>query len=238
MKTTRVILCVFTFYFLCCVSVFAANTEDSTTQESESSSETPESSFPLPKEKPFIVFNEGASASWITRIIKKETRSNFVFQDFMFGAYMGFKTVNMQPINSLVRVSLFYPATFTFNKVPQIPKNIIRYALDVFAGFDFEANMWEFLRFNVTPGLHVFFQNSDRWNYLNVGGGLLAGVELPIAARWTMLANGMATLDYGNFGTNKDLEPYDIVYQYQVDVGVRYSKKNTNKFSYIGALFN
>ena len=61
----------------------------------------------------------------------------------------------------------------------------------------------------------------------------MAGCELPIAKRWTILVNGFASLDYGNFGTNKNIEPLNYVWQYQLDLGFRYSKKATNSYSYI-----
>ena len=38
---------------------------------------------------------------------------------------------------------------------------------------------------------------------------------------------------YGNLGTNARMEPYNFVWQYQVAVGVRYSRKSPNKYSYI-----
>ncbi|MDR1747528.1 MAG: hypothetical protein LBR47_00535 [Spirochaetaceae bacterium] len=193
----------------------------------------PEIEIPVIKNKPFIIFNEGVTASWITRIIKKETRSNFVFTDFMPGIYLGIKTVNMQPLNSIVRLAAYYPLSFKFNDGPQVPKNVIRYAIDLFAGVAIELNMWEYVRINLAPGLHFLFQNSDRWNYMSLGLGGLAGVELPVAKRWTLLVNGIASIDNGNLGSNKTMEPYDIVYQYQLDVGIRYSRKGENKYSYI-----
>jgi hypothetical protein len=189
--------------------------------------------FPVIKDSPFVVFNEGLTASWVTRIIRNETRSNFVLTDFMPGAYFGIKTVNMQPLNSIVRVALFYPLSFTFNEVPQVPKNVIRFAVDAFAGIDIELDMWDYVRINMAPGVHFLFQNADRWNFVNLGLGGLVGLELPIAKHWTILLNGMASIDYGNLGTNRTMEPFDIVYQYQIDVGVRFSKRNPNKFSYI-----
>ncbi|MDL2230063.1 hypothetical protein LJC14_07435, partial [Treponema sp. OttesenSCG-928-L16] len=79
--------------------------------------------IPLIREKPFIVFNEGAAATWVTRIIKQDGRSNFVFTDFMPGAYIGIKTMNMQPLNSTIRLAAYYPLLFKFNDVPQYEKN-------------------------------------------------------------------------------------------------------------------
>jgi hypothetical protein len=186
--------------------------------------------------KPSIVFNEGLAAGFVTRIIKQEKRSNFVFEDTMAGAFFGIRTMDMRPVDFLVRVAAYYPLDFTFNKVPQIPKNIIRYAADVFAGVNFAVG-WDFLRFDISPGIHFLLQNSDRWNYAHLGAGLYLGMELPLATRWTILVGGMASFDYGNLGSNRRMEPYDIAYQYQLDLGVRYSKKKPNGFTYLGAIF-
>jgi hypothetical protein len=183
--------------------------------------------------KPFLVLNEGLSAAWMTRIIKQSGRSNFVFRDFMPGLYFGIKTMDMQPLNSVLRLAVYYPAAFTFNGVPQYPVNVLRFALDMFAGINFELDMWRYVRFNLSPGLHLYFQNADRWNYFDVGIAGLAGLELPILKHWTLLVNGIASLDNGNLGTNRNMEPFDIVYQYQIDLGVRYSRRAPNRYSYI-----
>lgn len=204
--------------------------EDSKNEPQEIDSIT---GFPKITEKPFIVFNEGVCVSWITRIQKQTTRSNFVFNDFLLGAYFGFTTVNMKPLNSTVRIAAFYPYSFTFNDVPQIAKQVLRYAFDLFAGPVFQPDMWNYVRFNLSPGIHCLYQMSDRFHYIQAGIGGLAGIELPLSARWTILINGIASLDYGNFGTNKTMEPYDWVYQYQLDFGVRYSKKKPNKYNYL-----
>jgi hypothetical protein len=217
---------------------FAAAAQTVPSQKAEASPESPDPAE-LPdgtfagKEKPFLVWNEGVSTTWVTRIIRQEDRSNFVFSDFMFGMYLGVQSVNMQPLNSVIRLTAYYPVTAKFNTFPQIPKSPLHYALDLFAGVDFELNMWQMVRFNLAPGLHVFFQNADRWNYVNVGIGGLAGLELPLTRGWTFMVNGIASLDDGNLGTNSTMEPYNFVYQYQLDLGVRYSKKNSNPKPYI-----
>ncbi len=189
--------------------------------------------FPEIKSKPSVVFNEGLASAWVTRIVYQEDRSNFVFKDFLAGAYFSLKTVNMQPLNSMVRLAVYYPFTSTFNDFPQQKVKVIQYGIDLFAGVDFELNMWEYVRFNISPGFHFLYQTADRWDYINLGAAALVGVELPVSRRWTILINGIASLDSGNFGNNKTVEPYDMVYQYQLDIGVRYSKKTPNKYSYI-----
>ena len=66
-----------------------------------------------------------------------------------------------------------------------------------------------------------------------LGGGALAGLELPIEPRWSILLDGTFSFDYPNFGTNSLVQPYDYSWQYQLNLGVRYSVKGKNRYSYI-----
>jgi len=84
---------------------------------------------------------------------------------------------------------------------------------------------------NAGPAAHLFFLNSERWNYFDLGAAAFVGMELPITQRWTLICNGFASLDNGNLGDNRNMEPFDIAYQYQIDIGVRYSKKLENRTS-------
>ncbi|NLL99941.1 MAG: hypothetical protein GX220_00595 [Treponema sp.] len=218
--------------FLCStlifLTIFAHTQEVSDTDELH-----PVTGFPIIKEAPFIVFNEGITISNVTRIQKQNDRSNFVFDDFMIGAYLSFTTFNMKPIDSTVRIAIFYPLNSAFNSVLQEPKQVLRYAFDLFAGPIFKTDMWNYVRINFAPGLHFLYQMSDRFNYFNLGAGIQLGLELPLSKHWTILINGFASLDNGNFGSNNNIEPYDITYEFQLDLGFRYSKKAINKFSYI-----
>jgi hypothetical protein len=190
--------------------------------------------LPASEEKAFaLVLSEGLTASWLTRIIKQTERSNFVYKDFLPGLYFGVQTANLKPLNPLIRLAVFYPLSSSFNKIPQPPKSPLQFGIDFFGGANFEVFPQKYARFNFAPGLHLFFLNSDRWNYLNLGLAGQARVELPLTRSWTILIGGMASLDNGNLGANRRMEPFDIVYQYQVEVGVRYSKKAPNEFFYI-----
>ena len=189
---------------------------------------------PEPVGKKFaLVFSEGLTASWLTRIIKQTERSNFVFKDFLPGLYFGVQTASFKPLNTLIRLAAFYPLSSSFNKIPQAPKSPLHFGIDFFGGADFEIFMLKYVRLNFSPGLHLFFLNSDRWNYLNLGIAGHLRLELPLTRSWTILLNGMASLDNGNLGANRLMEPFDIVYQYQVDAGIRYSKKISNAYSYL-----
>ena len=102
------------FFFMLlffCTSLFA--------QEPEINIDT---GFPVIKEKPYIVFNEGLTTAWVTRLIKQDNRSNFVFKDFFAGAYFAVETKNMQPMDSVLRLAVYYPLSHKFNRVPQAKK--------------------------------------------------------------------------------------------------------------------
>jgi len=179
--------------------------------------------------RPFVVFSEGATCSWLTRIIKQTGRSNFVFNDFLPGLYFRMDMENIKYVNPMIRLVALYPMTSTFNKFPQKPKTPLHIGADMVVGARFDILNLKYFRLNVGPGAHLFFLNSDRWNYFELGGAAFVGMELPLSKRWTLLFNGFASIDYGNLGANRLIEPFDICYQYQIDIGVRYSKKLENK---------
>ena len=59
------------------------------------------------------------------------------------------------------------------------------------------------------------YQISDEYHLNYPGGGTSADIELPVALYWSILNNGTITLNYANSGTNKDIQNFDISYQYQ-----------------------
>lgn len=189
--------------------------------------------FPKIKQRPFIMFNEGAAYTLITRLEKQDKRSNFVRQNHLAGLFFSLQTENMKPVNSMIRIAAYYPFFNTFNGMQQYPKQTILYAFDLLAAPMFQADMWKYVRLNFAGGLHYMYQLTDEYHMNYLGGGLLAGVELPLARRWTILTDGTATLDYPNLGTNRLVQPFDFAWQYNVSVGVRYSKKGENKYAYI-----
>lgn len=178
--------------------------------------------------KMFITFSQGATASWLTRIIKQTERSNFVFGDFLPGLYLNLELHNVEYVIPMLRLAAYYPLNSSFNRMPQDPKTPLHYSADLFTGLKFKLLNAKYLRLNAGPALHLFFLNSDRWNYFDLGIAAVLGVELPLSSRWTLLADGYASLDNGNLGGNRSMEPFDIVYQYQVDLGFRYSKRLMN----------
>ena len=193
----------------------------------------PKTGFPEITEKPFVTFDYGASASWVTRLQFQEDRSNFALESALVGAYFTLRLEKMKPCDSLLRIAAYYPILDTFNKVPQIPKQALLYGFDAFFAPVFEADMWKYIRIEFAPGIHFLYQLSDNWHYMSLGGGAILGTELPLAKHWTILINAMATVDYANLGTNAQMFPFDLSWQYQVSLGVRFSKKKPNTFSYI-----
>ena len=208
-----------------------------TASEAETQAETeqinPKTGFPEIQHKPFVVFNEGAAFANVTRIETQSSRNNYVWQNSMIGAFFEVQSKNMRPLNSIIRVSAFYPFYYTFNDVKQVPKQTILYAFDLFAGPIIETDMWKYVRLKFSAGLHYMYQLTDEYHLHYLGGGLLAGLELPLAPKWTILLDGTFDLDYPNFGTNRMVQPFDYSWQYHLNLGVRYSKKARNQYSYI-----
>ena len=189
--------------------------------------------FPAIKKRPFVMFNEGASYALLTRLEKQDKRSNFVRQNHLAGLYFAVQSENMKPVNSMIRVAAYYPFFNTFNGMQQFPKQPILYAFDLFAAPMLQADMWKYVRLNFAGGLHYMYQLTDEYHMNYLGGGLLAGLELPLAKRWTILTDGTITVDYPNLGTNRLVQPFDLARQYNVSVGVQYSKRGKNKYSYL-----
>jgi len=177
----------------------------------------------------FLVFNEGAASSWLTRIVQKTERSNFVFEDFLVGMYCRIDLENNKDVTPMARVAVYYPMTQTFNRVPQYPKNPLHFSADLNIGAKYDLFNYDYFRMNLGLAVHLFFLNAERWNYLDLGAAAFLGMELPLTKNWSFLCGGFASLDNGNLGGNSRMEPFDIVYQYQIEIGVRYSKKLANK---------
>lgn len=215
---------------VCVFSVCFLSAQES---ESEIPELNPRTGFPEIVEKPFVMFNEGVSFAQITRVELIEDRSNFVRQNYLAGAYFGIQTENMMPVNSMVRIAAYYPFYHTFNGMQQFPKQTILYAFDLFAGPIIQADMWKYVRLNFAGGLHYMYQLTDEYHMHYLGLGALVGCELPVARRWTVLLNGTFTLDYPNLGENRIVQPFAYAWQYQLELGVRYSRRGENKYSYI-----
>ena len=228
-------------FFIFVALIFSSAVFCQVAEEAENSAENPAESpkinektgFPKIKQKPFIIFNEGAALAQVTRIQTQSGRNNYVWQNTFLGAFFQIQTKYMKPVNSVIRVSAFYPFYNQFNDVKQFPKQTILYAFDLFAGPIIETDMWKYVRLKFGAGLHYMYQLTDEYHLHYLGGGGLIGMELPLAQRWSILLDGTFSLDYPNFGTNRLVQPFHFAWQYQLNLGVRYSKKAKNPYSYI-----
>ncbi|MCM1224362.1 MAG: hypothetical protein NC548_58930 [Lachnospiraceae bacterium] len=186
-----------------------------------------------------ILQDWGLSASSVTRIQKKTDVSNFVWTDKMIGVFYEAKSHDFirlgeaSELNFMARMAIYYPYNYTFRDVPQIANQIILYAFDWFVAPSLSINFRERIFFDTQLGLHILYQLHDMWEYLNLGVGLKLNVEFPISSRWTAIAGGMFSFDNGNFGSNRDMRPFDYVWEYQIQFGARYCKKYLNRRSYI-----
>lgn len=195
----------------------------------------PKTGFPVIEVKPFEVFTEGVSFAQVNRVEILEDRSNFVRENYMIGASCSMISHNMKPTNHIIRISAYYPFYNTFNGMRQYPKQTLLYAADLFAGLYTTIDMWKYVNINFAGGLHYMYQLTDEYHMHYFGGAIMSGLDLPIAKRWNIALDGTVTLDYPNFGTNRRVQPFDMSWQYHLDFGVRYSRKNLNKYSYINS---
>ena len=175
----------------------------------------------------YATYSYGATASWLTRIINQSERSNFVFRDFLPGLYFNAELRNVRHVTPVARLAVYYPLISTFNLVPQKANTPLHFGTDLCIGGRFETE-WKSLKANAGPGLHLLFLSADRWNYLNLGLGVVGGLELALSPGWALLLDGFASIDNGNLGSNRIMEPFDVTYQYQMGIGVRYSRKTNS----------
>ncbi|WP_407426999.1 hypothetical protein [Treponema sp.] len=236
MKKIPAFACMF---FLAAFSFAQSDEIPASSDSSESKNEdvvlNPKTGFPVITEKPFLIYNFGAAFSQVTRIISQEkyNRSNFVWQDYLIGLYLEAVSKNVKPADSMLRIAAYYPFYYTFNGMEQPAKQAILYAFDAYWGPLFKTDMWHYFDINFSFGPHFLYQLSDEFHHVELGGAVLLGVELPVTRKWTVCLNGLASLDYGNLGSNREIFPYNYVYNYQIELGFRRSKKSPNKYSYI-----
>ena len=234
----KLVLSIFIFSSIV-VGVFSQNknqnlytaTEDVETQKQIPIN--PKTGFPAITKKPFLMFNEGFSFASVTRIEKQSGKSNFGWEDYMIGLYFSMQTGNLKPFDLTLRTAVYYPFYHTFKGQRVYAKQTVLYAFDVFAGPTFQFDFWKYVRLNLTPGLHYMYQLSDEYhlNYLGVGG--LVGIELPVTRHCNLLVDGFLSVDYPNLGTNYKVQPFTYAWNYQINIGFRYSLANPNRYSYI-----
>lgn len=186
---------------------------------------------PVDPDAMHVTHNEGVAFASVNRLQKKTGRSNFYWQDNMIGAFYAMQTVNV-PLNIYGRIAAFYPVEYKFNEVPQTSKQVLLYAFDLFVGPIWTIDIKPAVRIQISPGFHTMYQLHDKAHYVNIGGGVLIGVEMPMTKGITLIVNGTFTYDDGNIGTNARMQPFDHCWSYCATLGVRFSKY-PNKFYYI-----
>ena len=81
--------------------------------------------------------------------------------------------------------------------------------------------------------MHYMYQLTDEWHMHYLGLGLTTGFELPISAGWTIVNRNFFSYDDANLGTNKFMQKFRSSYQYHINLGVRYSRRVFNPYSYV-----
>ena len=169
----------------------------------------------------------------VTRVVLKNDRSNFIFNDNLLGVSATMKVVGFKPFIPLLKVTGLMGTGSTFNDM-KVTTSTFNYGVDLFAGLDYRISCWDYLFINLAPGFHLLYQDTDRFGYLNLGIGTNVSFELPVSYEFTVILGGQASYDWGNFGNNALLETYDYVWQYGATLGVRFSKQHVNKYNYTG----
>lgn len=180
-----------------------------------------------------LIHNWGLAYNQVTRIQKQVERSNFVWREDLVGAFYSAQTVNL-PLNFIAKVGVYYPIGTTFNFVPQVSKQILLYGFDFNAGPIWTIPIGHVMNLSVSPVIDFRYQIDDNFHKIDLGAGIIAGLEFPISRFFTIMLNGEFTYDFGNLGTNANIRNYDAVYSYGAQLGFRISKVAPNNFYYFG----
>ena len=136
-------------------------------------------------------------------------------------------------VDLFARNAFYYPYAYTFNKVKQVTVQQVLYNLDFFTGVKFSMNFWDWVTVSAKPGLHVLYQLHDKWHYVHLGAGLGLEAEAPISSRWSFNIGGMWTWDNANLGSNRRMRAFDYAWEYQAQLGFRYSSRDLNPKSFV-----
>lgn len=179
------------------------------------------------------IFDEGISYAQLTRIELMDNRSNFVRENMMLGAYCTVETSDLSFFDLIFTLSAYYPFYQAFNGMEQKAKNMFNYAVDTYLGTIITYDKLDYVILNFTLGMHYMYQLTDEYhmNYLGIGGSI--GIDFPISKSWTIVETNFFSYDNPNLGANKKIQPFDAAYQFHINIGVRYSGKVLNKYSYI-----
>lgn len=175
-----------------------------------------------------LVFDEGVSYCQLTRIEKLEDRSNFVRETMMAGPFFQLQTVDFSFIDYMFKISAYYPVYSAFNGMKQKSKNMFNYAINAYLGMVYTDTQFGYINLNYSLGLHYMFQVTDEWFMHYVGLGGMVGLQIPLTKGWSIIESNFIAFDNPNLGKNRSIQPFDAAYQFQIDLGVRYSKRCKN----------
>lgn len=180
-----------------------------------------------------IRLDEGISFCQLTRIEKKADRSNFVRETMFTGAYISAQTVDLSFFDVIINVDIYYPVYNAFNGMKQKPRNMWNYGINTFTGLTYDYDKLKMINISAAIGMHYMFQITDEWymHYIGIGGEL--GLIFPLTKNWAIVNNNFFSFDNANIGANQVKQPFDGSYQYNINLGVRYSKRNQNPYYYI-----
>ncbi|MDD7415943.1 MAG: hypothetical protein SPI86_04380 [Treponemataceae bacterium] len=214
------------FAFVCAFSCVAMSfAQDSSQSQTKKNSASDEDKFT-------VAFDEGLGYSKVTRIVFQNEKTNYVFEDYMMGAFLSVRTEYFEPLNPLMRLSVYTPFSTEFNNVEQSRKRF-NWGIDYFAGMEFKASVKGYVNVHIAPGLHFLYEYTDRFSYIDLGIGGYINAELPVSYHWSIVLDGIGSFDFGNLGSNKLFEYYNIVWQWQTGIGFKYSIMMPNKINYM-----
>ena len=180
-----------------------------------------------------FIFDEGISYCQVTRIEKLSDRSNFVRENMMIGAYFTTQTVGLPMFDLELDVSAYYPFYQAFNGMEQTPRNVLNYAFDGYLAATGTYKKFEYVNLTGSIGMHYMYQLTDEYHMNYLGLGATVGLEFPISQGWTVVNRNFFSYDNANLGKNKLVQPFYGSYQYHINLGVRYSRRVRNTYSYI-----
>ena len=108
-----------------------------------------------------------------------------------------------------MRFSVYAPFSTEFNNVEQTRKRF-NWGIDYFAGMEFKASVKGYVNVHIAPGLHFLYEYTDRFSYIDLGIGGYINAELPVSYHWSIVLDGIGSFDFGNLGSNKLFEYYNI----------------------------
>ena len=152
----------------------------------------------------------------------------------MIGPYFTVKALGLPVADLQLDISAYYPLYQAFNGMKQQPRNVLNYAIDTYLAMNGTMKKFKYFLLTGSIGMHYMYQLTDEWHMNYLGLGISTGIEFPLSAGWTIVNRNYFSYDNANLGSNKTIQPFYASYQYHINLGVRYSRRVRNEYSYIG----